>query len=393
MDWAEKYRPQHVGEIVGQKKALEEITKFLDSERGSKALLLHGPPGVGKSLSIEVLAQERCLDLLRINASDERTSNDIESLLMDSSRTKPLFSKGKIILFEEVDGISSQDRGAVNSIIKIIKNSMFPVVLIANDPWLPKLMPLRTYCSLVKFNKINYLSIEKRLRGICKEDGIGVGGDVLKDLARWSQGDMRSAISDLQVVTHDGKVGPKDLEVLGYRERRLGVFDVLPTLFKSRSIKASKKALYGIDKDPDEVFLWVEMNAAKEIVREKLPEAYDLLSRADLFRKLVSKQQNWRFKGYMVDLISGISVVKGETHAPGGFSPYQPPERIKRLGRTRAKRAVRDSLTGKISGITHCSKKTVIRDYLPFLKIISKGKVGMINNIELDPRESELLAD
>jgi replication factor C large subunit len=374
--WTEKYRPLAVSGMAGQQKAIGEAVAFVDSFQPGKGLMLTGPPGTGKSLLVEAIARERNLLLLQLNASDARSAEAIESFFNDSSRTRSLFHKGKIILLDEVDGISGHERGAVSSIVKIIKQSRYPVFLIANDPWSQKLRPLRAYVKMVKFSKVHSASIEKRLREILEKEGITAKGNVLKDLARWSQGDLRSAISDLQTASQGKKeLSGEDLEILGYRERESSIFEILPTIFKSRSISASRKAIHGVDKDPDEVFWWVENNITQEFPVEKLAQAYDLLSKADLFRARTSVQQNWRFRAIMTDLISGISVIKGESHAPRhGFMMYQAPQRIMMMGRTKGRRAEMAGLCKKIGEKAHTSKRVVRRDYLPYMRIMLKGK-------------------
>ncbi len=372
--WIEKHKPTKTQEIAGQQKAIAEALAFVDSFEPGKALMFTGPAGTGKTLLVETLARERGLLLLQLNASDSRNSEHILGFFEDATRTKSLFHKGKIILIDEVDGISGNDKGAVSAITKIIKQSLFPVFLIANDPWAQKLRPLRPYVKMVKFSKVHSASIEKRLKEISEKEGVSVKRDVLKSLARWSQGDLRSAISDLQTVAQGKKeLSEEDLEILGYRERESSIFEILPTVFKSRNINASRKAIQSVDKDPDEVFWWIENNIPMEFPVERLAEAYDLLSKADIFRKRTAVQQNWRFKAIMTDLISGISVIKGESHAPRhGFMMYQPPQRIMMMGRTKGKRVEMASLCKKIGEKAHVSTRVVKRDYLPYMRIILK---------------------
>ena len=392
--WVDKYKPENLSGLIGQTKAIGEITDFMREWEPGKAMLIHGPAGVGKTLAVELLATERKYHLLQLNASDARSAKEIEGFFWNASQSRTLFHAGKLMFIDEVDGIPPQDRGAVTSIVRIIKNSRFPVFLIANDPWKPKLVPLRGYCRLVRFSRIHPASIEKRLNEICRKEGIEAEENVLKSLARWSRGDLRSAISDLQIAAYGKKtLKDSDLKILGYRERESSIFSVLPTIFHSKSINAARSAIQGTDKDPDEVFLWVETNLPNELREpENMQKGYDVLSKADMFRNLVIKQQNWRFRAFMIDLVSGLSLFRSdEKHS---FSPYQSPQRIAMLGRSRERREVMDTLCSKLGMFTHSSRRTVKRDYLPYLRIILKKQKKSQKQHEglfLEPGEEKLI--
>jgi len=388
--WTDKYKPIKAAEIVGQKNAAEETAGFLDHWKPGKALLFHGPPGVGKTLIAEVAAAERGWALVQINASDSRTGRELEELLSQSSRQMTLFHVGKLILIDEADGISGRERGAAAAIAKVIKESRFPVILIANDPWLPKLRPLRAYCTMVKFGIVPYPSIAKRLREIAGREKIRVDDEVLKNLARWASGDIRSAILDLQMLSAGKEeITEKDLESLGFREREKGMFDIMPTLFFSGNLNAARRAVREGDKDPDDIFWWLEGNlqvAYKN--RDSLAGAYELLAKADMFRSLVIRQQNWRFKAYMIDLMSGVSLFRDERH---GFTPFRPPDRLVLMGQTSQKRALAQSISGKLGGSLHCSGRVIKREYIPFMKYMMKRGAKVHEEFGLTPDEIEAI--
>lgn len=390
--WLDKHKPGKLADIAGQGKAVKEVLAFMESWRPGQAALLTGPPGVGKTLAVEALAKERGAGLLRLNASDSRNASQIEERLSDASRSRDLFGRKRIILIDEVDGISGRERGAVGSIVKVIKNSAFPVFAIANEPSKPKLAPLRAACRKIRFSRVMTPSIEKRLRDISSLEGVDAEPGALKALARFAQGDMRSAISDLQMVAHGRKgLGMDDISVLGFRERSGDIFSALPVIFHSRRIAATRKVLFAMDKDPDEAFWWIESNVHQELVPEKLCEAYELLSRADIMRSRVHIQQNWRFKAIMSDLMAGISVVKGETHRPPGFRPYQRPTKIDMLGRTRFRRAAMGSLLSRLGEFTHSSSRQARRDYLPYLRDIVKAGKEAHEGLELGDDDIKLI--
>ena len=384
--WVEKYRPTTADNFVGNKKALETLREYVRQFKKGKALLLHGPPGVGKSILPQIIAKEESLHLVEMNASDERGKEDIESYL-SAVRTATLFAKGKMLVIDEVDGLAAGDRGGIQAIVNLIKHSQIPIIIIANDPYMTKLRPLKSHVLMVKFTKIPSPSIEKILREICQKEKIQVKGNPLKSLARFSDGDLRAAQTDLQLATVGKSVlEDQDLEVIGFRERDISVFDLLPTIYRSPKLSSARKQVYGGEKDPDEVFWWIENNAHLEFPKEKLSSVFDVLSKADIYRHLVIRQQNWGFKGYMVDIMVGVSVYGSPGHK---YIPFRPPDRLLQLGWSKQRRALVSALAEKLGKELHCSKQVIKRDYLPFLKIIlEKGK-----NIGLEKEDAEVILD
>jgi replication factor C large subunit len=385
--WTDKHKPKSLSGIVGQNKAVGEVLKWFDSFRPGKALLLYGPPGVGKTLLVELLAGKKQLNLIRLNASDKRAAKNIESF-SETTISRDMFLSGKLILIDEIDGISGGDRGGVNALAKLIRKSKYPVFLIANDAYSLKLRPLRNYCKLIKFTKVPVPSITKRLKEICEAEGIEAKGMVLKHLARWSQGDLRSAITDLQNIAKGKKeIAEKDLESLGFRERGSNIFEVLPVVFRSKSISAAQKAMRESDKDPDMLFLWIESNIPLEFSQEEMPAAFEFLTRADLFRALVKKNQNYRFIRYMLDMLAGISICRKDVSHR--FLMYRPPQKLLQMSRTKGSRAELETVCRKIGQLTHCSSKIVRRDYLPYLSILVKKGVEIE---ELEKGDTDVIA-
>ena len=389
--WTDKHKPEQLGGIFGQAEALKEIVGWLEGWKPGKGILLAGPPGIGKTLVTEVLAKERNLLLLQMNASDVRNPEAIEGFLGETSKGRPLFHRGKIILVDEADGISGRDRGAAGAIAKLIKESRFPVFLTVNNLWNQKLASVRPLCKIVKMRKVHMYDIMKALKAIAEKEGIELEGNTPRMLAQFASGDLRSAVNDLQTVAEGKKVvSEKDLEALGYRERIADIFRVLPTIFHSKSISASRKAIMDSDKDSDEIFLWIETNLPMEFKdTEALANGYELLAKADIFRKRVVLRQNWRFKAYMQDLMAGISLLKGETRRTG-FAPYQPPDRIVMLGRSKGMRAIRGQMLKKLGTQTHCSMEKA-KAYLPYLRILKKKQKGFAERLGLEKEEAKLL--
>ncbi len=385
MLWVDKYRPRTAGEVVGQPKLVETVQLFL--KKPKRALFLHGPPGIGKTAVVEAIANDLGYEVVRLNASDERGAKAIEAFAA-TGRTGSLFSKGKVILIDEADGISgTADRGGAGAIVDIIKQSRHPVVLVANDPYDQKLGPVRAASTIVKVSRVATPSIQKKLAEICAAEGIVPTETVLKNLARFANGDLRSAITDLQTAGIGKQaISDQDLEALGFRERGSDIYTILPAIYRSHNLLAARKLVNEGDKDPDELFLWVAQNAPSELSGADLAAAYHVLATADLFRSRIIKQQNYRFRAYLVDLISGLSAFK-PAHAESGFIPYQPPNRMLQLGRTRFQRAIRDAAAAKLAVQLHVSKKEILRT-IPYFRMFPTA----LSSAGLTPEEQNAVS-
>jgi len=371
MIFTQKYKPKNLKEFVNQKESVEVFLKWINKWKlGSKALLFYGIPGVGKTALIHAYANEKNFEFIEMNASDFRSAQQIQEVLGQSMKQIPLFKKSKIFLIDEVDGIAGrQDLGGVGAIIKIIKESRFPVLLTANNAFNPKLRALRQYCQLVQFGKISIWDIEKRLKEICEKEKIKVDQEVLRQLAKQSKGDLRSAINDLESISQGKKsITAADAEDIGYREREINIFEVLRNIFKTQNALAAKLTVGDSDKDPDEIFWWIENNITNEYEKAR---AFDLLSKADIFKQRISSRQNWKFKAYMIDLMSGVATAKKEMYRK--FTHYQYPKNIIILGRTKEGRAAAKEVLNKMSAQLHCSTRKTREGFLPFLRIMVKN--------------------
>ena len=64
-----------------------------------------------------------------------------------------LSSKKSVIIMDEVDGLGAGDRGGVQALTAVIKESMTPIICICNDYENRKLQTLRKNCYMVKFQR------------------------------------------------------------------------------------------------------------------------------------------------------------------------------------------------------------------------------------------------
>lgn len=366
MSLAEKYRPRSLKNIVGQDLVVKQVVEWLKKwKHGEKALLISGSTGSGKTSIAEAIANDLNYDLIELNASDIRNKEAIEDTLVYAVGYKSVkLKKGKIILFDEADGISSRDRGWSSAIIEIINESKFPVILTANNAYSPKLKSVRQHCSLVQLKKVHALTIEKKLKEVCLKEKIRIPAESIKKISKNSEGDLRAALNDLESFAGEGA---------GEREKEKNIFDILRILFKTMSAEKALEAVRQSDKDLDEILWWVEQNIPAEYeMPDDIAKAFEFLSKTDLFRARIRKNQNYRFLVYFQELLAAVALARQKPYYK--FTQYRPPDRLMMLGRTKADRIRSEAEALELAQRFHCSKRKVRSDFLPYLKIIRSAR-------------------
>jgi replication factor C large subunit len=307
-----------------------------------------------------------------MNASDFRTEEIIESIAGSASLQSSLFGKkGKIILFDEVDGISGkEDRGGINAIKKIINTSRYPVVLIANNPWDPKLRELRELCHMIRFNRIRTPSIVARLKRIAQLAGINAEEEALKRIAEVANGDMRAAINDFQMLSQGKKyLRESDVVKLYPRTQELEIFEVMKGIFSANTILKAKITAENSAIDIDLLMQWINENIPNQYTTpEERAEAYDWFSKADVFLNRAKRKQMWDLMSYAIELAVGGAALAKRT--PYRFTKYSFPRIISLLSQNKEEREKRREELKALAKELHVSTRKLISEYLPYINII-----------------------
>lgn len=398
--FAEKYRAKSYKEIIGQKHAIIEIEKFLRefpkpeasqkasfgagnvNSRAKKALLLYGPPGVGKTTLAWVAALEHDLDVLELNSSDLRNRIKLEETLKPASQQASLFKRGKILIMDEVDGVTGTDIGGVPELIRIIEKTAHPIILTGNDVWQSKFSSLRPKCKLVEMKSLNTEEVVFLMKNVLQKENVNENEHFLKQIAIKSQGDLRAALNDLQAYSIDG-IEPHEKITDERRDREESIFNILKILFQER--KDFLDLFDNTEMSLDEILLWIEENIPKEYKGEALVKAYEALAQADKFRGRIYRQQFWRFLLYQnIFQSAGISYAKDKPTY--GFTKYERPKRILKIWLNNQKTAKKKTIAQKYAKHVHCSTKRAMKDF-PLIQKIIKNNPNFYQSLKLTDEE------
>jgi replication factor C large subunit len=362
MNFVEKYYPKGVGDLIGLDEQVKKVNYFLDNFKKvkKKALLLVGPEGSGKTCSVYAIADSKGYEVVEINASDKRNAENIKNIVGAASKQATLFAKPKIILIDEVDSLHGNlDRGGVKEINKVVKETRFPIIMTANDEYSKKIKAIKPSVSVVRFKRRGYWDVYKLLKVLNEREGKGLSLTSLKKLASLSQGDVRSGFNDLQNVSSD-----EEVEDLYERAKEINIFDVMKIVFKSKSFESLITSLDRFQSmDLRDVLLWIAENIVNEYEKpSEVREAYDWISRADVFLGRIRRRQYWRFLYYSKLLFTiGVGLSKDEMYKK--WSRYQSPVKIKKMFKTVKARNELKALATEIGDLTHCSTNKALTEY------------------------------
>ena len=395
--WTSRYQPKSTKELADQEQAVKSISEFISGYRhkNKKAAIIYGPVGCGKTVSVYAAANEQGLEIVEVNASDFRNKEQINSIVGAASQQMSLFSKGKVILIDEVDGLSgTKDRGGISALVKLMESTAFPVVCTATDPFDKKFSTLRKKSTMIEFSELEHKDIFEALKGICAKESIDHSDEDLKTLARRAGGDLRAAINDLQILAGENrKLDKEEMDKLSQREHTDTILNAVMKVLKTTDPRIAIESFNSIEEDFDEVMLWMDENMPKEYEKpEDLARAYDYISRADVMRRRIRRWQHWRFLVYINAYLSaGIAVSKDEKYKK--FIKYGPTKRLLKIWMANRKYQKRKAIAEKIAEKTHSSAARVLHDTLPYLQAIFRKDINrgmeLADWLELDKEESE----
>jgi len=393
VDWTETYRPSSLSELRGNDKARDQVREWAESwDDHREAVVLHGPPGVGKTSAAHALAADKGWPTIELNASDSRTKDVIERVAGEAAKSGTLSggsSGRRLLIMDEADNVhGNADRGGSRAITSLVKEAGQPMILIAND-YYEMSNGLRNACQDVEFRSVSARSIRPVLRDICRKEGIEFEDEALEQIAEMNSGDLRGAINDLQALTQGReRVAAEDV-VTSERDTTTGIFDYLDTVIKEAGAQEALEASYDVDETPDDLINWIEDNMPKDYHGEELAVAYEFLGNADRWLGRVRATQNYTFWRYAADnMTAGVAAARRKPK--GGWTRYGPPSYWSKLGRSRGKRDKRDYIARKIAETNGVSMSTARREVLPYLATMTHHctnrelTVAMTARYELD---------
>ena len=293
--WSEKHRPKIISDMVGNEESRSSIMEwFTKWKKGTKPLLLVGPPGIGKTTIAYLTAKQFGYDVIGLNASDVRSKSRINEILSPVLGNVSVLGT-PMIFVDEVDGIHGRsDFGGAEALIKILKEPTIPIVLAANTDDSPKMKSIKKVVKTIYFKPIPPRLLRIYLENILKKEGTKLSPGSLIKVIDESRGDIRSMINLTQsLVSGFNPQTEKSFETIDV-ENGINAF------FKANSIEEARIVMYSMQIDPREkINAFYSSIITSSLDKKSLAKLLQVISKADMIYGKIMKTQNWRLLRYL----------------------------------------------------------------------------------------------
>ena len=371
--WSDKHRPQSISDMIGNEEARTVLVEwFAKWKKGTKPILLVGPPGIGKTTIANLSGKQFGYDMISLNASDVRSKSRIFEVLNPVLGNISVLGS-PMIFVDEVDGIHGRaDFGGAEALIKILKEPTVPIVLAANSDTSTKMKNIKKATKTIYFRPLPPRLLRLHLENILKMEGEKLSPGLLIKIIADSRGDIRSMINSAQALV--GGFNPQT-------EKSFEILDVesgVNAFFKANSLDEARSVIYSMAIDPREkINAFYSSIITSNLSQQDMAKMLEVISKADMLYGKIFKTQEWRLLRYLDSILLGL-YKKGTSVRYSQYNLSWPilnrlrwdGRSIKALGKVMAKKF-------------HISTSTFATFYLPYILFMIKNK-----KLELEVDES-----
>lgn len=321
--WADKYAPKKAKEIIGNTEPINSLYEWLKdwTVKKERAVLITGPPGIGKTTAAHLVAKLCKFDIIELNASSERSATAIKDVFKEASEASHI-GKKRIVIMDEVDGMSRGDRGGIGALAGISKTCVFPIICIANERGTPRLRPLAAACKEIKFFRpVRSVIARELMKTVVSREGLKISLNDLEELCERNGNDIRQILNFLQFHL-SSKVGLASKDEL----LRTDVFSATGRLFGFEGNAITRSEYCWVD------YSMVPLMVAEGYVgaaakgrgsdMEKLlrcSTAADLIGDYDIMDRRIHMRNEW---GLLPNAMTTVSFAASSTRGPAPFQLF-----------------------------------------------------------------------
>lgn len=201
---AERMRPKTLDEFVGQTSLLGEgrvLRKLIDEDKVS-SMIFWGPPGVGKTTLAKIIANKTKSTFINFSAVTSGIK-DIKTVMEEADKNKR-YGNRTILFVDEIHRFNKAQQDAFLPYVE--RGSIVLIGATTENPSFEVNNALLSRCKVFVLNSLTIDDIVSLLkRAISSPEGFGnenikFDESILRDIAVFSNGDARNALSTLEML-------------------------------------------------------------------------------------------------------------------------------------------------------------------------------------------------
>jgi DNA polymerase III delta prime subunit len=200
--WVEKYRPRKISDTILPKHLKDTFQKVVDSGE-MQNMLFTGTAGLGKTTVAKALCNERGLDYIIINGSEEGNIDTLRGKVKQFASSVSLQGGYKVVILDEADYLNPQStQPALRGFIEEFSNNC-RFILTCN--FKNRIIePLHSRCGVYEFNtsKKDLVPLAEqmlgRLKFILQSENVEFNSKILIELILKFAPDWRRVINECQ---------------------------------------------------------------------------------------------------------------------------------------------------------------------------------------------------
>ncbi len=195
-----KYRPKTFGEMIGNKDQIESLKSILDKKE-THSFLFTGEAGTGKTTAARICAQllnGSDMSIMEINSANNR-GIDTARMIIETLHMTSIDGKTTIYIIDEIHMTSKDFQNAMLKPLEDTPNHVYFFLCTTNPEKL--IAPLKSRCSLYKFNPLEYKQIERLLNIVNRKEQLKVSKEIIEEIGDSSKGVPRTALVMLEMFT------------------------------------------------------------------------------------------------------------------------------------------------------------------------------------------------
>lgn len=114
--------------------------------------------------------------------------------------SKNAIENNHVLIFDEVDGMSSGDRGGAAQLLNFVRATSIPIICICNDSKSQKMRSLEQACAQIKFYKPQKNQIQNKLKEIASKENLKIDDNAINLIIEQNNSDIRACITNLELM-------------------------------------------------------------------------------------------------------------------------------------------------------------------------------------------------